>query len=154
MALLLVTGCFSQDDVTPLSLDASDDATLTSDSGGFFNDAVTSYDAPTGPTFNGGGPFACGGCICDGTLYGCLVNATADSGCGGAGGGGPKAPLDDGAAADASTCDPNVCHELPVVCLPKPTCDCITKATGLPCSVDPTGNGFDLGCALIPIPPP
>ncbi len=157
-ALLVLAGCSSSsDDVIPISLDASDDSTVARDAGDIsFPDVITTYDAWLGPTFNGGGPLACGSCTCDGTLYACLGQAASPNGGCPSGGGPPLPPMpfaDDAGASDASwSCGLGVvCSELPVTCLPKPTCDCITKATGLQCTVAPNGNGFILAC---PPPPP
>jgi hypothetical protein len=111
---------------------------------GAFPEAAT---VDEGPAFNGGGPFLCGNCICDGTLYYC------------GGGGGGLAPLDldagDGGDADADAadaCTPNGCIEFPIQCLPKPTCECVLGPhPGLCyCTVDPSGNGLFIGC---PAPP-
>jgi hypothetical protein len=110
---------------------------------------------PPEPVFNGG-PLACGKCTCDGTLYACLMGAAPDGGCS-KGTGGPPAPItgDAGDDADATCGNGLVCARLPVECLPKPTCACITKALGLACTIDPSGNGFTLQCAtLTPWPPP
>ena len=107
-----------------------------------------------GPRFNGGATFACHGCTCDGTLYGCLQNANPDGKC--PQGGGPPPdhmPIADAAALDdGGTCEAGiVCRQLPVECLPDPTCDCIMQSSGFQCAVDPSGNGFILTC---PSPPP
>lgn len=115
-------------------------------------DASPPLDAgPDGPTFNGGGPLACLGCVCDGTLYGCLTDGVPDGGC--PKGGGPPMPIADGGAPDdGGSCEAGVvCTQLPVECLPNPTCDCIAKWTDFGCAVDPSGNGFLLTC---PPPPP
>ncbi len=115
----------------------------------------------TGPPYNGGGPFDCFGCVCDGTQNICIA--------GGGGGAPPKAPvLDAGDDADADeagdasvdvdaadaepACPPDAglsaCFPIPLSCLPKPTCDCIEQVlhTGCACSVIPDGNGFVFTC--------
>jgi hypothetical protein len=109
---------------------------------------------PPEPVFNGG-PLACGTCTCDGTLYACLTGATPDGGCPKGGGPPEHAPItgdggDDADADAATSCGAgHFCTELPIECLPKPSCACITKALGLGCSIDPNGMGFTLQC-----PPP
>jgi len=94
-------------------------------------------------SFNGGGPFLCNGCVCDGTLNLCVH-----------GGGGGGAPMDDagdaGDDADASPCPTGpdeVCRPIPIQCLPQPTCGCIDPtADPCVCSVDPSGDGFVVTC--------
>jgi hypothetical protein len=111
-----------------------------------FADAAVdgSADAgPDAPPFNGGGPFLCYGCICDGTLNMCV-----------SGGGGGGAPILGDAGADADFGDASACvldagqpcYPIPIQCLPKPTCACIMAATGCGCTVDSSGSGFDVLC--------
>jgi hypothetical protein len=161
-AALLLAGCSSV-------IQASDDIAMPQPFDATVSEAsfpdVSAPDASSGTPFNGGGPLACAqGCVCDGTLYACSHDTLVDGGC--PGGGGPGAPILDAGvdaaaadaaadadAADASACElaGNPCLQIPVVCLPKPTCACITQATGMTCDVDPSGNGFVLMC---PPPPP
>jgi hypothetical protein len=113
---------------------------------------ASSFDAGIdGPQFNGGGPFFCYNCTCDGTLDMCFN--------GGGGGGAPIADASadvqdasDDASDAAPVCNadaaPTECVVMPTVCLPKPTCACIEKVVGAGCicSVDPSGNGFNITC--------
>jgi hypothetical protein len=116
------------------------------------------HDVGTPDPIVTGGPLACGACTCDGTLYGCLMGAAPDGGCPKGGGGPPQPPApmtgdagDDANADAATSCGKGiVCSELPVECLPKPTCACITKVAGFQCTIDPTGNGFTLECPPSP----
>ena len=87
-------------------------------------------DADGGVTFNGGGPFLCNDCICDGTSSFCeRTDASADA-------------AEAGACPKASGCQP-----IPIGCLPKPTCACLESALGpCTCSVDPSGNGLVVVC--------
>lgn len=161
LVAVLLAGCsIGQDDVTALP---DFDATAPFDAATFGD--VTAPEAGTdAKTFNGGGPFLCDkACLCDGTLYACTYETLPDGGC--PQGGGPPVPphpraplLDagpDDAAADAATtaCDLDAgpCRQLPAACLPLPTCDCLSKVTGMLCDVDPSGDGFILSC---PPPPP
>lgn len=97
---------------------------------------------PDATTFNGGGPFTCVDCTCDGTLSYCLEISAG------------KAPIVDAGADDADAgagiCDPeaSACTRIPVECLPKPTCDCVMKQYNAPCTcdVDPSGNGLVISC--------
>ncbi len=129
----------------------SDDIALPSDAP--FDNTLpveASADAgPDGPKYNGGGPFTCGACICDGTLDLCAS---------GLGGGGVKSLVDDaGADAGPLDCPPNDagngCVPMPIGCFPKPTCECLMQyyASGLcSCDVDDSGAGFFISC----LPPP
>lgn len=148
--LLFVTACspIGEDDIfegdaTPFPFDATvNDSPFSIDDGG--------AEADTTP-FNGGGPFLCGKCICDGTLDMCLTGT------------GHPAPLDldasddaDDANADADVDDAGFptcadastgCVQIPIECLPKPTCDCIVPSPGKCfCTVDPSGNGLRVSC--------
>lgn len=146
LALLLAAGCSNNfvDDVVPLPFDASVDLTLPREAS--FPDAP--FDAPEDTTkYNGGGPFLCEGCICNGTIDLCYF--------GGGGGGAPIAG-DAGEDADASPFDdagicsdeagPQSCVQIPVQCLPNPTCECLAQTSGCACTVDPSGNGFFVTC--------
>ena len=168
-SFLLLSACSSSADDF-IGVGEEPDASIGTFDGDCFcaADAATPDVVDAGPKFNGGATFACHGCTCDGTLYGCLQNANPDGSC--PQGGGPPVPdhmpIDDGGAPDdGGACEagvagsaeggtaqiPVVCGELPVVCLPNPTCDCIAQATGFACAVDPSGDGFILTC---PPPPP
>lgn len=112
------------------------DDILIGDGGTVFFDATTDAhdgtvpDADAGVTFNGGGPFLCNDCICDGTLHFCeLTDASVD-------------------AAEAGACpDASACQAFPIGCLPKPTCACLESYLGgCACSVDPSGNGLVVVC--------
>jgi hypothetical protein len=134
---------FASDDIA-IPTDASFDQTL---SDGFPTNDVVGTDAPL---FNGGGPFECNGCICDGTLHFCEFSS------------GGKAPIVDAssdAADDASdaeaTCnsDPDAgpvssCVAIPIDCLPKPTCACVLEHASpiCTCDIDSTGNGIVVSC--------
>jgi hypothetical protein len=138
---VLLAGCSS---ITPFP---SDDIAQF-DAGRF--DSTVPFDAGTfdvvdedATKFNGGGPFTCSGCICDGTLNYCLFSSAG------------QAPLVDAGVDDAdadagsNTCDPeaSACIQIPTSCLPKPTCDCVLQAyTGCTCGVDPSGNGLVISC--------
>lgn len=140
------------DDVFPL--DARPFDATTGDAFGFA-DAPTDVliEAASDATpFNGGGPFLCFGCVCNGSVDMCYT----------AGGGPPPAhaPLDDAGAdaddsgfGDASACDddagPTACVELPIDCVLQPTCACIFQHVPqnvCTCDVDPSGNGFRVDC--------
>jgi len=119
------------------------DATLPADGGPKPTFPDVAQDV-VGPIWVGG-PLACGKCTCDGTLYACLQ--------GSCGGPPPPPPPNDASmdatadASDAATCGNAVaCVQIPVECLPKPTCECISKATGNGCVVAPNGSGFQLFC--------
>jgi hypothetical protein len=152
LVLVFVAACSPNfaDDV--LLTDASiirPDATTTDS--GFDYDATTSDAGADVTLFNGGGPFMCRGCICDGTLDMCWLLS--------GGKGGPKSPITDAStsdAADASACVLDAgtsCVAIPIECLPKPTCACILDASGAgscSCYADPSGNGLVIDCALPP----
>jgi hypothetical protein len=96
------------------------------------NDSATAdVDAEAGVVFNGGGPFLCNDCICDGTLRYCEI---ADAGF--------------VVAADANACtEASACHQFPITCLPKPTCACLENfLVNCTCGVDPSGNGIVITC--------
>ena len=137
----LVACANNDDDIVPIDVDATIDR-RTSDVAPF--PPPIEAAAPDGPTYVGG-PLACGKCICDGTLYAC------GAGCGPVKKGGPQAPIvgdasDDADAADGAGCSA-ACWEIPVACLPKPTCACIEKEwTNVSCTVASDGSGFLLEC--------
>ena len=141
--LLVACGNNAVDDVVPITVDATIDHHTGADV------VLPPYPEASadGPVYVGG-PLACAKCTCDGTLYACLSgscefppsDASAD---------GSDADGSDGDASDAAvtTCGKNLsCWEIPVGCLPKPTCACITKATGMSCTVAADGSGFLLQC--------
>jgi hypothetical protein len=104
-----------------------------------FGDATIEAEAAT--VFNGGGPFLCDDCICDGTLHACRIYT-----------GRGHAPLDD-ASFEAGACaaDSSVCIPIPINCLPKPSCACLIDddvAGGCGCTVDPSGNGLVIECVV------
>ena len=125
LVLVFVAACsgpFADDilitDASVIRPDATTDAL-------FFDDAADGGDATI---FNGGGPFLCNDCICDGTLNYCgLVDASIDAG-------------DAAACTKASACQP-----FPIACLPKPTCACL-DLVNCSCDVDPSGNGLVIVC--------
>jgi hypothetical protein len=103
--------------------------------------------------YNGGAPFLCLSCVCDGTLDMCIY--------GGGGGGMPILDAGSDASGDASddasdaapVCSADGgtpwCSPIPIACMPKPTCACIDQQiaqTGCACSVDPSGNAFIITC--------
>jgi len=131
VALLACSPAGDVDDVlidarAPRVVDATTDATGF----GFGQPTDASGADHTFPSFNGGGPFLCGDCMCDGTLFYCVVTAPS---------------LD---AGDASACgaDAGYCHPIPPACLPKPTCACVVGNSSCSCDVDPSGNGLMIGC--------
>ncbi|HEY1954780.1 MAG TPA: hypothetical protein VGH28_04195 [Polyangiaceae bacterium] len=148
VALLLGCGPTNFDDV----IDMGD--------GGFGFDATFPRDASPfpdaaddAPKFNGGGPFLCSDCICDGTIDMCFFS--------GGGGGAPvlsdagdDADANDDADAspfgDASACSPDAaasqCTQIPIQCLPNPTCACLEQTTFCSCTVDAIGSGFIVTC--------
>jgi hypothetical protein len=100
-------------------------------------------DAGPDVIFNGGGPFLCIDCTCDGTSNVCEVIS------------GGKAPfdLDAGDAGEGGgMCDPDAgqtyCAAIPIECLPKPTCACVAQHfnPACTCDVDPSGNGLVISC--------
>jgi hypothetical protein len=129
---------FPSDDIAETP-DARPDTTLPPEASTF--DVSNNEDATK---FNGGGPFTCGDCTCDGTLNYCVEVS------------GGKAPILDAGADDASadaglgSCDPeaSACTQIPIDCLPKPTCDCVMQQYKPPCTcdVDPSGNGLVITC--------
>jgi hypothetical protein len=122
------------DDIAEIP-DARPDSTLPFEAGTF--DATGTDATP----FNGGGPFTCVNCTCDGTLNYCVELSggapIVDSG---------TDAMDDGGL---SACDPeaSACMPIPIDCLPKPTCDCVLqKYKSCKCDVDPSGNGLVVSC--------
>lgn len=141
------------DDVFPLdSGPIVFDATV--DHASFFD---ASQEAEAGVVFNGGGPFTCGGCVCDGTLNLCfpgmsgggapIVDAGADAQDAGSSDADADVDAETACATDASV----GCVQIPIDCLPKPTCTCIASHfVPCTCAVDPTGNGIVLTCPPAP----
>ena len=136
LALLVACGCGS----VPSFRDAGD-ATAPDDAPiYFFGDSATNDDAPyNGPdvTLDGGGPFLCHGCSCNGTDHYCYdlwVGAPLDAQ--------PGACPSDGGSS---------CVPYPSECLSSSTCACLVSHTNCPsaeCVLDPSGNGLDLLCIL------
>ena len=108
----------------------SPDGTVPPDSATFVVDA--SADAFDGGKFNGGGPFLCAGCVCDGTQDMCWSSAVWDAG--------------DAAACASDAGYEDWCGAIPIQCLPNPTCACIAPLTGCKCGVSADGNGYVLTC--------
>ena len=134
------SGPFIADDIAVFDAEGTD-STLPHD-GGDAGDAAGGADASDATKFNGGGPFLCDTCVCDGTANMCFH-----------GGGGPQpAPLDDGGFGDAGACDMDAgssCTAIPIDCLPNPTCACVMTHYPSPscsCQVDPSGNGLFVQC--------
>jgi hypothetical protein len=151
-AMRLVLACFlvacsgPVDDVltTPI------DATTARDTSTSFVDVVS--EKPSGPVYVGG-PLGCGNCTCDGTLYMCCYGTPhpppSDAGADAHADADADADADavDADASDAMSCGAtNYCSQIPIACLPKPTCDCITKETGMQCAVSLDGDGFRVTC--------
>jgi hypothetical protein len=133
------------DDIAPFDAGFFD-ATLPSKDASPFSDGSSADVWVDTGVFNGGGPFVCLNCICDGTLDMCFAGHDAGVAL-------------DGSFADASTCDPDAgqayCSQIPIACLPKPTCACIAPLVApCSCSVDATGNGFVITCNIEPPPGP
>jgi hypothetical protein len=104
-------------------------------------DSAYSDDAPE-IALDGGGPFLCFGCVCDGTNHYCYDVWTG-------------APLDVDGGPDAEACPSeagaSACLPVPVDCLPNPTCSCLAAHGGCAdfhCALDPTGNGLEALCIL------
>ena len=142
LTLLVVAGCGSNavDDVAPLDAGFFD-STLAKDGPSLPDAGPPDVAADTTP-FNGGGPFLCVDCVCDGTTDLCYL---------GGGGGAPMA--DAGSFGDAGDCPADGghpwCVQVPIQCLPNPTCACLDGvygAGGCTCSVDPSGSGFVITC--------
>ena len=144
---VLLVGCssvtpFPSDDIANFDGGPTFDSTIPKEASTF--DVVDEDAKP----FNGGGPFTCHDCTCDGTLNYCLY-AT-----------GGHMPIADGGADDAASdaapaCDPDAsaCMPIPIECLPKPTCACVMQYVTCPlggCSIDPTGNGIVFTCEYPP----
>ena len=146
---LVACGNNPVDDIVPIDVDATIDH-RTSGSDVLFPPAEEA--GPDGPVYVGG-PLKCGkgNCTCDGTLYACVFGF---QGCAGnppteAGADADAdADADAEADADASTgCTSNdFCKQIPTECLPKPTCECISKVLNLTCTIAPDGSGFLLQC--------
>jgi len=139
LALVFVAACsgpFADDvlvtDASVFRPDATTDALSSSEGGGVVDAGIEAT------IFNGGGPFTCGNCVCDGTLDMCFYGVS-------------KVPALD-ASDDADACGADAaqkCTMIPIECLPKPTCACIEQAAGdgdCVCKVDPSGNGFFVTC--------
>lgn len=133
--LLFVGACsspFPSDDIAIIDATPTFDSTIPKEASTF--DVVDKDSTP----FNGGGPFMCIDCICDGTMNVCKHDGTV--------------MLYD--AGDASACDPDAsqayCAPIAIDCLPKPSCACVL--THYPnctsCDVDPSGNGLVVTCAF------
>ena len=138
IGVLLVVGCgssspFPSDDIAA-PFDGNFDSTIPKEAGTF--DVVQEADATK---FNGGGPFTCIDCICDGTLNVCQHISGGNVMSGDAG---------------APTCDPDggqpYCAAIAIDCLPKPSCACVLQSypAGCTCDVDPSGNGLVVTCAF------
>jgi hypothetical protein len=145
LGVLTLVGCSS---VTPFP---SDDIATPFDGGPRF-DATIPPDAPfDGPgadatKFNGGGPFDCLGCICDGTLNYCVFSSAGNAPIVDAGDAGTDADASSDGGLEACG-ETSTCTQIPIECLPKPTCDCVMqKYTGCTCDVDPSGNGLVITC--------
>jgi len=122
---------------------------------------VTFADAPADTTpFNGGGDFLCKGCICDGTQRYCAIvsggkapvlgDAGDDAGDLDAGAldAETDAPFGDAGACDIDEAGASACTEIPLGCLPNPTCDCLLAhvSEACTCAVDPSGSGLVVTC--------
>ena len=142
VSLPLLVGCgssgpvFPSDDIAEPTDTGTPDRTLPTEASTF---DVVEEDSTK---FNGGGPFDCLGCTCDGTLNLCAEIS-----------GGKMPLLDaglDAGASDANACDPeaSACVQIPIECLPKPTCECVMQKYNAPCTcdVDPSGNGLVVQC--------
>jgi hypothetical protein len=142
LAFTVLLACSSDVDDMPLFDAGVFDSTTQNDSAPFTDAAIV--DAAIDATkFNGGGSILCGDCVCDGTLNVCFSGRGA--------GGMPIAS--DASFGDASACAPNDggagCVAIPVVCLPKPTCECLAPFfQNCVCAVDPTGNAFVIMCPV------
>ena len=138
---LVACGSSAVDDIVPPDIDATVRTPPPDASNPFGDGGPVAWDAGYDATkFNGGGPFLCGTCVCDGTLDMCVW-------CGG--GGAPL--LSDAGFGDASACDTDSgqsnCRQIPIECFPNPTCACIAQFAGAgTCAVDPSGNGYSFTC--------
>src|SRR5262249_6968710 len=104
-----------------------------------FADADTSPPNPwlDAATLDGGGPFLCFNCICDGTTRLCFAMAVGDV----------HGDANFDVCSDSSTS----CISYPPACASDHSCACLadTVATGsCICQLDPTGSGLEVGCLL------
>ena len=139
---LLVTACGSE----PVGAsDAGADSTNNADAPTFGDGALPDLGVPDVPsiTLDGGGPFLCFDCICNGADHFCLGIESGDH---------HNAPF----AGDASMCSPDAaytgCLPIPAPCKAAPSCACLLSEVGQPscnCELDPSsGNGLVVGCVL------
>lgn len=139
LCLVFAVGCGATLAPIDAGADAAPKDATTADVLGF-GDAGGKLDANL-VALDGGGPFLCNDCICDGVSNMCEHFS------------GGKMPLDqDGGIADASACQPDAgqsyCAPLPSDCATTPTCACILKhePPGCMCDLDPSGDGLVLSC--------
>ncbi len=119
---LAILGCGSEPaDLDDAGRDATVEARPRAPAQGRLVDVVTPPLQPD-PTLDGGGPFLCEGCVCNGADHFCYVY------CGSGGGAPPPLAPVDGGIADAGPCkEPDAafttgCHAVPAECLPDPSC--------------------------------
>lgn len=111
----------AQDDATDENVPSFGDGAVVVDDAAF-------VDAPDVGLDDGGGPFMCGNCTCDGRTHYCYAVAEG-------------API----VGDASNC--SSCIPLPDACVPA-NCDCLPMMTSCECHRASTGDGLIVACLL------
>lgn len=126
----VLIGCGSEAQPPAPTTDASSDVGIDvedpfSTDGGFVQPDASVDSGPI-RLRDGGGPFLCHGCPCDGTTHWC-DDTTA----------GPPVPTGDGG------CEAWRCKPYPSKCGANPTCACLEKCS---CARAPNGDGLIAGC--------
>jgi hypothetical protein len=140
LALVALVAC---GEVAPAGVDGGADATLpdASDASFGFGDTapidvvITPPMAPDVGLVDGGGPFPCGNCTCDGRTEYCDDSQ------------GPHAPILGDAASDACSGGWGECRPLPDGCAPA-NCACLPNSTWGSCGCfrSDAGDGLVAGC--------
>ena len=133
-----VTSTFSVPDAT--SSDGDQDGGLFTDLDAATLADVSPPEVPDVGLVDGGGPFLCNNCLCDGRTHYCDISSV-----------GPPVPLapvfgDAGPCPDGGT----ICRPLPKGCVPA-SCACLANASmgaGCRCFRSSDGDGLLAGCAL------
>ncbi len=121
--------------------DAGPDATIEDAATDAFSFGDVVNDGKPPPVaLDGGGPFLCFGCVCDGTTSFCEFTSAG------------QAPVaSDGGLGDAGACDldgGSSCMAIPSQCLPNPTCKCVLESFSpvCTCALDPSDDGLVVSC--------